>query len=250
MKIALFAPWPPQRSGIADYSYRLRPGCCKRTSTWKSLLRQPRRRRSRAARFIRSPRIRALVWGGDALPVFQLGNNVMFHAFQPAALARLGGLVSCTIRCCITFTWTARSLPASAATGKTSNAGTDPAVARACRRLLTLGAPPWSNEAVTAIPFFEPYLQFADAVLVHSHSALRTIHSRMPEQRGYCLPQSYPLDPPPRRPFASPDRPLRIGVFGWVEPHKRVDHDPGRDRRASPSPASKSASIFAVRQAR
>ena len=97
------------------------------------------------------------------------------------------------------------------------------AVVHACHRLVELGAPPWSNTGVTAIPLFEPYLQFADAVLVHSQSALRAINQRMPALRGFYLPQSYPLGPATPRAPRSSRGPLRLGVFGWVEQHKRVD---------------------------
>jgi glycosyltransferase involved in cell wall biosynthesis len=97
------------------------------------------------------------------------------------------------------------------------------AVAAACQQMTDLGTPPWTNTAVTAIPLFEPYLQFADAVLVHSQDALRRIGERLPGLRGYCLQQSYPLSLPPVHPPSPPKRPLRVGVFGWIEPHKRLD---------------------------
>ena len=45
----------------------------------------------------------------------------------------------------------------------------------------------------------------------------------MPALRSFCIPQSYPLDPPAPRARRPAGEPLRLGVFGWVEPHKRVD---------------------------
>jgi glycosyltransferase involved in cell wall biosynthesis len=222
VRVALFAPWPPQRSGIADYSYRLAVGLLEKNVGLDVFT------AANSPTALEGCAIHSMSAGSkcriepDAFPVFQLGNNVSFHAFQPAALARLGGLVQLHDPVLHHFHVDRTLAAGNGGYWEDLEFWYGPAVARACRRLLELGAPPWSNAAVTAIPFFEPYLQFADAVLVHSQSALRTVQSRMPALRGYCLPQCYPLDPPPRASSAA-GRPLRLGVFGWVEPHKRVD---------------------------
>jgi glycosyltransferase involved in cell wall biosynthesis len=223
VKVALFAPWPPQRSGIADYAYRLAIGFLEKNVELEVFTAAAAPTPLEGCAIHRMTAESKLRLAGDAFPVFQLGNNIAFHAFQPAALARLGGLVHLHDPV-LHHLHVDRTL-ASGDGGYWDDLECwyGPAVARACRRLVELGAPPWSNAAVTAIPLFEPYLQFADAVLVHSQSALRTIRSRMPALRGYCLPQCYPLErPAPRAPSPS-GRPLRLGVFGWVEPHKRVD---------------------------
>jgi glycosyltransferase involved in cell wall biosynthesis len=222
VKVALFAPWPPQRSGIADYTYRLAVGLLERNVALEvfTAATSPTPLEGCAIHEMTAHSKSRLA--GDAFPVFQLGNNVSLHAFQPGALARLGGLVHLHDPV-LHHLHKDRTLAAGdGGYWDDLEFWYGPAVARACRRLVELGAPPWSNAAVTAIPFFEPYLQFADAVLVHSQSALRTINSRMPALRGYCLPQCYPLErPAPRAPSQS--GPLRLGVFGWVEQHKRID---------------------------
>jgi glycosyltransferase involved in cell wall biosynthesis len=222
VKIALFTPWPPELSGIADYSYRLALGFLEKNVALEI--------HTSAA----SPtplgdvvihRYHANDHGridAAALPLFQLGNNVLFHAFQPAALARLGGVVQLHDPV-LHHLHVDRTLAAGeGGYWEDLEFWYGAAVARACRRLVALAAPPWSNVAATAIPFFEPYLQFADAVVVHSQSALRTIEMRMPGLAAFHLPQSYPLEPQPAR-GSRPNGPLRLGVFGWVEPHKRVD---------------------------
>lgn len=223
MKAALFTPWPPQRSGIADYAYRLAEGL----RDWNVQVEvftdaasptpldgcpiHPLNSES-AARFPH-----------DALPIFQLGNNVAFHSLQPAALARIGGLVHLHDPVLHHFHVDRTLAAGEGGYWNDLEFWYGSAIADACRRLLELGAPVWSNAGVTAIPMFEPYLQFADAVLVHSHSALRAINKRMPALRGYCVAQSYPLNPPRPRARHSFNDALRLGVFGWVEPHKRVD---------------------------
>ena len=223
MKVALFTPWPPQRSGIADYAYSLAEGLRDGNvqvevftgSASPTPLRDCALHPMNAESVARLP--------DDALPIFQLGNNVAFHALQPAALSRLGGLVHLHDPVLHHFHVDRTLAAGEGGYWNDLEFWYGSAIADACRRLLALGAPPWSNAAVTAIPMFEPYLQFADAVLVHSQSALSAINDRMPALRRYCLPQCYPMSlPPPRARRQSGDA-LRLGVFGWVEPHKRVD---------------------------
>jgi glycosyltransferase involved in cell wall biosynthesis len=223
VKVALFTPWPPQRSGIADYAYRLAEGLLAQNVELQVFT------AASSAAPLDGCAIHVMTAdsgslpAGEAFPVFQLGNNVAFHAFQPGALARLGGLVHLHDPV-LHHLHVDRTLAAGDG-GYWDDLAFwyGPAVAHACHRLVELGAPPWSNAAVTAIPFFEPYLQFADAVLVHSQTALRTIKQRMPALRGFCVAQSYPMDPPPPRVRQPSGQPLRLGIFGWVEPHKRVD---------------------------
>jgi len=223
LKVDLFTPWPPQRSGIADYAYRLAGGLLAHQVEVEvfTAAASPELLDGCAIHVMTADS--GSLPGSEALPVFQLGNNVAFHAFQPRALARLGGLVHLHDPV-LHHLHVGRTLAAGAGGywddlefwyGR--------AIAHTCKRMVELNIPPWSNAAVTAIPLFEPYLQFADAVVVHSQSALRTIRERMPALPGFCLPQSYPLDAPaPHAPRRS-GQPLRLGVFGWVEPHKRVD---------------------------
>lgn len=223
MKVALFAPWPPQRSGIADYAYRLAEGLLEQNVELEvfTAASSPAPLEGCAIHQVSADSGSRLAT--DAFPVFQLGNNVSFHAFQPDALARLGGLVHLHDPVLHHFHVDRTLAAGDGGYWDDLQFWYGSAVARACQRLVELGAPPWSNAAVTAIPLFEPYLQFADAVLVHSQNALRTIKQRMPELRAYCLPQCYPLNAPtPSAPRRS-GRPLQLGLFGWIEPHKRVD---------------------------
>lgn len=223
MKVALFTPWPPQRSGIADYAYRLAEGLLQHRISLEvfTAAESPVRLQGCAIHQLETRPIPRLPT--DALPVFQLGNNVSFHAFQPALLARLGGLVHLHDPV-LHHLHVDRTLAAGDG-GYWNDVeywyGLD--VVKSSQRLVALGAPPWSNAAATAIPLFEPYLQFADAVLVHSQSALHAIRRRMPALPGYCLPQCYPVRTLARRAKRAAPAPLRVGVFGRVEPHKRID---------------------------
>jgi glycosyltransferase involved in cell wall biosynthesis len=60
-------------------------------------------------------------------------------------------------------------------------------------------------------------------VLVHSKVALVAINDRMPTLRGYVLPQSYPIADSTSQHGKRRTDMLRLGVFGWIEPHKRID---------------------------
>lgn len=223
MKVALFTPWPPQKSGIADYAYGLARGLIARGVEVIVLTSATAPLPLASCTVEAGSQDLARAIPGDALPIFQLGNNITFHAFQPAYLARLGGLVHLHDPVLHHFH-----------VDRTLSAGVGGywddldhwygrRVAKACQRLLAVGSPPWSNAAVATIPFFEPYLQHADAVLAHSATALRSINERLPGLRGYELPQCYAIAPPAERGRARFDAPLRLGVFGFIEPHKRVD---------------------------
>ncbi|MDQ6916719.1 MAG: glycosyltransferase [Pseudomonadota bacterium] len=223
MKVALFTPWPPQHSGIADYAYRLAEGFLQHRIELEVFTAAASPAPLQGCTIHRLTAEQTPRFSGDAVPVFQLGNNVSYHAFQPAALARLGGLVQLHDPV-LHHLHVDRTLGAGeGGYWNDLEFWYGSAVVQAAQRLFELDAPPWSNSAATAIPLFEPYLQFADAVLVHSQSALRAISRRMPMLAGYCLPQCYPMSTPAPRPKRSPAGPLRLGVFGWVEPHKRVD---------------------------
>jgi len=223
VKIALFTPWPPQKSGIADYAYSLANGLLAHGLSVEVY--------TGAATPAALPNCKVHSCNGtgpapdlsDAFPVFQLGNNFTYHAFQPRLLARLGGLVHLHDPV-LHHLHVDRTLAAGGVGGYWEDLRFwyGPDVAADCQRLRTLGAPPWTNAAVTAVPLFEPYLQFADAVLVHSQGAARRIGERMPDLPIYRLPQCYPISPS-IRPRVIGDRPLKLGVFGWIEPYKRLD---------------------------
>ena len=223
MKVALFTPWPPQRSGIADYAYGLVTGLLEHDVELQVFTGAAAPVPLDGCSIHSCSDKVPVALPADAFPVFQLGNNVAFHAFQPQLLARFGGLVQLHDPV-LHHLHVDRTLAAGHGSyWNDLRFWYGPEVAAACQQMADLGAPPWTNTAVTAIPLFEPYLQFADAVLVHSQDALRRIGERLPGLRGYCLPQSYPLSLPPVHPPSPPKRPLRVGVFGWIEPHKRLD---------------------------
>jgi len=224
VKVALITPWPPQRSGIADYAYQLARGLAVR-GVEVSVVTSAPEPMPLAGCEIRICTGRAHVdVAGDALPVFQLGNNITYHDFQPKLLLRLGGLVQLHDLVLHHF-HVDRTLPVgSGAYWNDLRFWYGPGVVAAVRKLRDLGAPPWVNAtAAAAIPMFEPYLQHADAVVVHSRSALSAVAERLPELRAWYLPQCYLLPKPSPRAQSSADRPLRLGVFGWIERHKRID---------------------------
>ncbi len=219
----MFTPWPPQRSGIADYAYRLVEGLIAEDVHVSVITAAEAPAPLARCEIHVASRERKVKVPTDALPIFQLGNNFAFHAFQPHYLARLGGLVHLHDPVLHHF-HVDRTLAAGAGGYWNDLVHWYGApVADACRRMASRGAPPWTNAAVTAIPLFEPYLQFADAVLVHSRVALLAINDRLPALRGYVLPQSYPIANTISELGRRGTDKLRLGVFGWIEPHKRID---------------------------
>jgi glycosyltransferase involved in cell wall biosynthesis len=223
VKVALFTPWPPQRSGIADYAYGLAGGLVQHGVEVTVFTGATEPAALQGCSIQICSNTASISLPADAFPVFQLGNNIQFHAFQPPLLARFGGLVQLHDPV-LHHLHVERTLTVGDGSyWDDLHFWYGPAVAAACRQMADLGSPPWTNAAATAIPFFEPYLQFADAVLVHSQHGLRRIGERLPELRGYYLPQCYPLSRPPVHAPSPAKRPLHLGVFGWIEPHKRLD---------------------------
>ena len=223
MKIALITPWPPQRSGIADYAFELARGLAGRgidVSVVTSASAPVPLDGCAISLAAGQPHIDV---APDALPIFQLGNNIDFHGFQPELLTRLGGVVQLHDLVLHHF-HVARTLAAGRGSyWEDLRLWYGPDVTAKVRKLCELGAPPWTNAAAAAIPMFEPYLVHADAVIVHSHAAQSSISERIPGLRVLELPQCYPLAAPSHRPPAAKDRPLKLGVFGLIEQHKRLD---------------------------
>ncbi|MEP6609772.1 MAG: glycosyltransferase [Burkholderiaceae bacterium] len=221
MKVALITPWPPQQSGIADYAYQLAArlvGSGVETTVITT---------AGSATLLANCEIRECIDASDAavpadaLPVFQLGNNLAFHGFQPELLARLGGVVHL-------HDPVLHHLHVDRTLARREGSYWDdlhqwygPAVVAAVRRMVERGAPPWTHAAVMDLPFFEPYLRHADAAIVHSQYAAARIRDRMPGLRVHSVAQSYSIAIAP--PHAARSGPLTLGIFGWVEPHKRID---------------------------
>ncbi len=80
----------------------------------------------------------------------------------------------------------------------------------------------WDSEAVMSVPFFDPVIQQASSVIVHSEFAKQAIGARFPSKPVSVVPQVY-RNMSPTAQQTSPRSCFQVGVFGLVQPHKHVD---------------------------
>ena len=202
MRVAYYSPLPPQRSGITDYSALLLPALRRRLEIVTA---RPWRRRLRAD-----------------VALYQVGNNPEAHGWIYDSLRRRPGLV-------VLHEVALHSLIAGLTLGRGDRDAYLAAVERdagangravAERSLAGLEPPIWETSAAE-IPLVSEVLDFAEAVVVHSHYAERKVR-----ETGYDRPVhriAHPAWSATPEPLALPRRgaPV-IGVLGKVNWTKRI----------------------------
>lgn len=225
-RIALISPWPDQRTGIADYAYDLAHGLSVHcqvdvfTSCQNPL---PPSADSDAS--LKNIRVRPLeeFSGGETFDqvVYQMGNCSDFHADQIPVLAKNPGVVhlhDMTLHHLMAFFLFREDVEAYY---DVLRYWYGPATARMVRehnisRELSF----WDSERVSDVPFFDPVLQYAQGCIVHSSYARTRINERWPGLPTTCIPQVYRNV---RCKTNVLSKPIRVGVFGIVQPHKHVE---------------------------
>jgi glycosyltransferase involved in cell wall biosynthesis len=223
MKIALVTPWPPQHTGIADYARDLAAGLVRHGHPVHVFCQET------------TPvEVEGIVFspvGDEEIPdlssydniVYQMGNNTSFHLYMLPILRKFGGTVHLhdmvLHHLMAWLTW---------AQGDTGgylnliNTWYGPTVTDCIAQMMKAGVLPWDSPVVTDVPLFEEVVQYADSCVVHSDFARRAMRSVFPSLPCALIPQVY--DGIPTLPVPSDEnRVLRIGVFGGVDPQKRVD---------------------------
>ncbi len=220
-KVALITPWPPQRTGIADYAFDLAIGLAQQ-------------------------RVEVVVFTDEEVPVpagqgvqvrhvrefdgarqydrvvYQMGNNPAFHSSVFLLLARHGGVVhlhDMVLHHLVAYYTVAQGRSHlyyrllehwyDSNVMQTVRAWNE--VNRVCF---------WDSPRVTEIPLFDPVLRYAHGCIVHSEFCRQRVQARLPHLACAVIPQCYRdmkvVVPPSNRCF-------RIGVFGILQPHKHVD---------------------------
>jgi glycosyltransferase involved in cell wall biosynthesis len=223
MKISIVTPWPPQHTGIADYAFDLVAG-------------------------LHSSGVEVTVWTDcdhpipvDGLPIrkldknslpdlsqsdlilYQMGNNTHFHLYMIELIKKYRGIVHLhdivLHHLMAWLTWVQGDVPSYLAL---IEKWYGPNIRKACGDLLASSVPPWDSEIVTEIPLFQEVLQHADACIVHSYFAREKIETSFPDLNIYKIDQIYKENGTVGVRLTR-DKALRIGVFGGVDPQKRVD---------------------------
>lgn len=219
-RFALIAPWPPQRTGIADYAFDLATGLAEAghqvdvyTTAEQPLHGIEGITLNRLSDFSQ-PTIYDFV-------VYQMGNCSDFHIEQIPVLAKYPGIVhlhDLTLHHLIAFLvyrgdcedyyrlirrWYGKQ---QAQMIREHNAG---------------GGVFWDNEHVGLVPFFEPVMEYATGCIVHSDFAKSAIESKLHNLSVAKIPQVYRGVPIGDE--KAMKQSLEIGVFGLVQPHKHLD---------------------------
>lgn len=231
-RLGFATPWPPQASGIADYSAELVPALSEHAEVQlfvdpKVLAATPPTHGA-AAMVALSELPRYLATGKTDLPIYQLGNDARFHGEILRMLRRQPGLV-------VLHEHVLHHMIA----GMTVGRGDLPAYLEELRyaygaaglalgaRVAELGVPldPF------AYPLFERVVDAAVGVIVHSQTTRERVLASRPEARVIVVPHHLSLEALPsatdvaaaRRALALPPEAFVVASFGYMTPQKRLD---------------------------
>lgn len=221
MKLAIVTPLPPQKTGIADYAADLIAGF-RSTRFEIDLFSNVEIEKFHHFRVFNIEKIEPSVLNKYDLIIYQMGNNIHFHLYMLELIKRYRGIVHLhDMVLHHTFAWITWGQ------NRTKNYfeiiekwyGTE--VKNLVNKMVSLNKMPWDSEVVTEIPLFEELIQYADACIVHSEFVKEKIKTVFPELNVYKIDQLYKIDVQQKK--NSNHDVVKFGVFGGVDPQKRVD---------------------------
>lgn len=220
-RIALITPWPPQHSGIADFSWDLAAGLVDAGHDVDVFTHTESPQKLVGVRVVQV----SVNWPGHELGsyryrLYQLGNNVDFHGWMLAALVNYPGVVQ--LHDIVLHHFFAGVTVAVGNPQGYRDAVLDWYGERGvaiAEEALRNTLPFWEKPEVLEMPLFEVFAQHATAILVHSRFAAMQVQRKLPEILVWGVKQTYRHEPP-----TAPRSTLRkIGLFGGVQTHKRID---------------------------
>ncbi len=222
MEIALFTPLPPQNTGIADYVFHWLEGMSSADDVTITVFSNAN------ITTLLGYSIKSITEINDAqlaafdLIVYHLGNNFQYHGYILEIIKKHKGIIHLH-DVVVHYLLAAKTYGngdlesylnlIAQHYGKTTR---DDFFVR-----LTANQIPWEQDDVIDFPLFEEFVQYADACIVHSNYALKRIKSVFPQLCVHTIPQLYRLTP--NLYAAHSSKILQIGVFGGVDPQKKVD---------------------------
>jgi glycosyltransferase involved in cell wall biosynthesis len=221
LKVAFLTPWPPQKTGIADYAFDLVSGLL---ATGYDV-----------HVYTDCPQISNIDFEGrvhhvDSFEsertafdkvVYQMGNNSDFHLYMISLIKKYGGIVHLHdmvlhhIMAWCLFNNKDRFLYY-----RLLSLWYGFAVSQNIKKYNETVGCFWDSSSVSDYPFFEEILQNASVVITHSQFARNKIRKAFPRKPGFVIPQLYSGLPVIKQ--TSNDA-FIIGVFGIVVSYKHID---------------------------
>jgi glycosyltransferase involved in cell wall biosynthesis len=221
MRLLLISPWPPQKTGIADYAYELVRGLIN-IGVKVSLITEAVE--PTAIPGLDIYHIEELsneeIQSYDAL-LYQIGNNTKYHLFSLQILFEHPGYVHLHDVCL-------HHLISHILLHDGKFSAYFELLKKYYGRLIKNIAEDylseerfiWESELVMSLPLFEPIVQDSLGCIVHSDNAVNMLHSKYPHKRILKIPQLYPDH---ICNYEVTEGPLIIGVFGGVDPNKQIE---------------------------
>ncbi|MBN1635158.1 MAG: glycosyltransferase family 4 protein [Deltaproteobacteria bacterium] len=224
INIAVVTPWPPQHTGIADYAFDLVSGLSKLDISTHVYTDCENPKMLDNVKILQIKSCDPSELRGYDIIIYQMGNNVTFHLYMLDLVKEYGGIVHLHdmvlhhIMGWITWMqnnaesyfnllekWYGRN------------------VSLICGDLMKHDTMPWECEVVTDLPLFEELIQYADACIVHSEFARKSVNEALPDLNVYKLTQAYEGMEIIEKKYDHSGKKLKIGIFGVIEPNKHVD---------------------------
>lgn len=218
---AVITPWPPQHTGIADYAYDLVWGLVEQGYNVSVIC------ETKAPRQLTKVKFYPPEWltqetrkQFDGL-IYHIGNNSSFHIFQLPLLFRFPGVIHLhDMVLHHLMAWLLSVKGNSRLYRSVLAKWYGPFVAVQAWEAMNEGNGLWERPTITDVPFFEEVVQYATSLITHSEFAANKVRAVFPVIPVKVLPQLYREVMP--RSQLDPSA-FHIGIFGGVDPNKRLD---------------------------
>jgi len=221
--IAIISPWPFQVTGIAYYTFDLVQGLkseIKRIDLYTDC-KDPIRLKGIDIKYC-DGQVTPDLYKYDLI-VYMMGNNTDFHLHMLNLVKQFGGVIhlhDMVLHHLLAWiTWMRGDVESYL---RLIMKWYGMKARELVESLLKKKVMPWDTEVVMSYPLFEEILQYADACIVHSEYVRKKINKSFPFLRVHTISQVYKGISPTKK-IHKKEETINIGVFGGVDPHKRID---------------------------
>lgn len=221
MRVAIVTPLPPQHTGIADYASDLIVGL-KNNGLSIDLFSNAGIDSFEDLKVYHIEKIDLDILKEYDVILYQMGNNIHFHLYMVDMIKKYGGIIHLhDMVLHHTFAWITIAQEKRLDYFNMIEKWYGYEVRKLLEEMVDNHAMPWESRIVTQVPLFEEVIQYADACIVHSDFVKSRIKARFPHLDTYKVEQLYLMDK--KEEEASKSSTIRFGIFGGVDPQKRVD---------------------------